>query len=247
MSFGVNHIKDWQQETAVLGAEDRLRWVADRFPNQTIFASALGAEDQVIIDLMARLRLDIPVVTLDTGRWFAETYALLAKTEVRYGIRFLVQFPDRNAVESMVAANGINLFRESVDKRKLCCRVRKIEPLKRALAGFNGWICGLRRDQSVTRSEVTTVDWDDANQLIKINPLADWNERQVWEYIARHDVPYNELHDRGFPSIGCACCTRAISRTEDIRAGRWWWEKPEQKECGLHWVDGKPSKGGRRE
>jgi len=237
----------WRQETAVLNVEDRLKWISERLPGQVVFASALGVEDQVIADFIARLRLDIPVITLDTGRLFDETYTLLQKTEARYGIRFRVMFPDRDAVESMVVANGINLFRESVEKRKLCCRIRKIEPLRRALAGFKGWICGLRRDQSVTRSDVTTVDWDDENHIFKFNPLADWAESQVWEYIGRHDVPYNDLHDRGFPSIGCACCTRAISRTEEVRAGRWWWEQPEQKECGLHWVDGKPGKGGRRE
>jgi phosphoadenosine phosphosulfate reductase len=247
MNFDEETVHKWQQETAVLSAEDRLKWVADRFPRQIVFASSLGAEDQVMLDLIARLRLDIPVFMLDTGRFFPETYDLLEKTEVRYKIRFRVQFPDRSAVESMVASNGINLFRESVEKRKLCCRIRKINPLRSALSGFTGWICGLRRDQSVTRTDVNTVDWDEANRMIKIAPLADWSERQVWEYIASHDVPYNALHDRGFPSIGCACCTRAVTRTEDIRAGRWWWEEPEKKECGLHGVEVKPGRGGRRE
>lgn len=239
-----NDIMTWRQETASLDAEDRLKWVDRTLGGQVVFATALGAEDQVITDLIARLRLDIPVITLDTGRLFNETHTLLQKTEERYGIRIRVQFPEREAVESMVAEHGINLFRDSVENRKLCCRIRKIEPLRRALSGYKGWICGLRREQSVTRSEVTTVDWDDANAMIKINPLADWSESQVWDYIRLHEVPYNELHDRGFPSIGCACCTRAIARTEDVRAGRWWWEQPEQKECGLHWVDGKP--GSRR-
>lgn len=237
-------INEWRKEITALSVEDRLNWVAERLPGQVVFASALGAEDQVITDLIARLRLNIPIITLDTGRLFDETYTLIRKTEERYGIQFRVQFPAREEVESMVAVNGINLFRDSVEKRKLCCRVRKIEPLRRALVGYKGWICGLRRDQSVTRSDVTTVDWDEANTKIKFNPLADWSESQVWDYITRHKVPYNELHDRGFPSIGCACCTRAITRTEDVRAGRWWWEKPEQKECGLHWVDGKPVRRG---
>lgn len=238
--MNINDIAAMRQETAAMSVEDRLKRIAQSLPGKIVFASALGAEDQVIIDLIARLRLDIPVITLDTGRLFEQTYALLQKTEARYGIRFQVQFPDRVAVEAMVAENGINLFYDSVENRKLCCHVRKIEPLRRALAGYKGWICGLRREQSVTRSDVTTVDWDEANQMIKINPLADWSESQVWDYITRHAVPYNELHDQGFPSIGCACCTRAIKRTEDVRAGRWWWELPEQKECGLHWVDGKP-------
>lgn len=247
MSFYVENILKWQQETAVLSAEDRLKWVANRFPGQIVFASSLGAEDQVILDLIARLNLGIPVFMLDTGRLFPETYDLLEKTEARYKIRFQVQFPDRSSVESMVAANGINLFRESIEKRKLCCRIRKINPLRSALGGSAGWICGLRRDQSVTRTDVNAVDWDEANRMIKIAPLADWSDRQVWDYIASHDVPYNALHDRGFPSIGCACCTRAVSRTEDIRAGRWWWEEPEKKECGLHGAEVKPGKGGRRE
>ena len=239
------NVTTWQQKTIALNAEDRLTWAADCFPGKIVFASALGAEDQVLIDMIARLHLAIPVITLDTGRLFNETYTLIQRTEERYGIRFRIQFPDRVAVESMVAEHGINLFRDSVENRKLCCRIRKIEPLRRALAGFDGWICGLRRDQSVTRSDVTPVDWDDANQMLKINPLADWSEQQVWDYIASHNVPYNPLHDQGYPSIGCASCTRAITRTEDVRAGRWWWEQPEQKECGLHWVDGKPlrSKG----
>lgn len=244
MNRDADNIVNWVQETAKLSAEDRIRWAANQFPSQVIFASSLGAEDQVIIDMISRLGLDIPVVMLDTGRLFPETYDLLEKTEARYKIRFRIQFPDRASVESMVAASGINLFRESVEKRKLCCRVRKIVPLRTALGGFTGWICGLRRDQSVTRGGVATVERDEANDKIKINPLADWSEQQVWDYIASHDVPYNTLHDRGFPSIGCACCTRAVKRTEDVRAGRWWWEAPEHKECGLHWVDGKPGKGG---
>ena len=234
-----NPISAWQQETLLLSAEERLNWAAEHFPDRLVFASALGAEDQVITDLISRLHLPIPVVTLDTGRLFNETYSLLRKTESRYNLRIRVQFPDREAIESMVAEHGINLFRESVESRKLCCRFRKISPLRRALEGADGWICGLRRDQSVTRTEVTAVDWDDANHMVKINPLADWSEAQVWAYIREREVPYNELHDRGYPSIGCACCTRAVEPGEDVRSGRWWWEQPEQKECGLHWVDGK--------
>lgn len=240
-------VSTWRQETVGLNAEDRLKWAAAHFPGKIVFASALGAEDQVLTDIIARYRLDIPIITLDTGRLFDETYTLIQKTEARYGLRFRILFPDQVAVESMVAEHGINLFRDSVENRKRCCRIRKIEPLHRTLAGYEGWVCGLRRDQSVTRSEATPVDWDEANHMTKINPLADWSEQQVWDYLAHHNVPYNRLHDQGFPSIGCACCTRAITKTEDVRAGRWWWEEPEQKECGLHWVDGKPSKGGKRE
>lgn len=228
-----------KEELAGKSAGDILRWTAEKFGGDVVFASALGAEDQVLIDLLSREHLDIPVVTLDTGRLFNETYELLQETEQRYGVRFHVYFPERGAVEDMVREHGVNLFLDSVAKRKLCCGVRKLEPLRRALSGYKVWICGLRREQSVTRSAVNTLEWDDSNKMIKINPLADWSEERIWKYIADYGVPYNQLHDRGYPSIGCAGCTRAVKRTEDVRAGRWWWEQPEQKECGLHLDDGK--------
>lgn len=201
-----------------------------------VFATSLAAEDQVITDMIARSRLPIPLVTLDTGRLFPETYALLAETERRYGVKIRVVFPNAAEVESMVAEKGVNLFTDSVENRKQCCRVRKLEPLKRALSPYRAWICGLRREQSVTRAAIRVVEDDAADGRVKINPLAEWTERQVWEAIAARGVPYNPLHDRGYPSIGCACCTRAVKRTEDVRAGRWWWEVPEHKECGLHRV-----------
>lgn len=215
-------------------AETVLRRAWETFGEGLVFATSLAAEDQVITDMIARNKWPIPFVTLDTGRLFPETYALLAETERRYGIRVQVFFPDREKVEAMVAEKGINLFYESVENRKRCCHVRKIEPLRRALQPYLAWICGLRREQSVTRAAVETVENDAANGLIKINPLAGWSEQEVWGYIAARQVPYNPLHDQGFPSIGCACCTRAVKRTEDVRAGRWWWEEPEHKECGLH-------------
>ena len=232
-------IKALQEEFQNKSPEEILVRINEIFADKVLFASALGAEDQVITDIIGRRKLNIPIITLDTGRLFNESHQLLEDTEKRYGIKVKVYFPDREAVESMVDKHGVNLFRESVENRKLCCRVRKIEPLRRALAGRQAWICGLRREQSVTRHEIKTIEWDEANQLIKINPLADWPESRVWEYIKEHDVPYNQLHDLGFSSIGCACCTRAVKRTEDVRGGRWWWETPEQKECGLHVVDGK--------
>lgn len=234
-----NDIIKLRAKTSGMNAESILRWAAEKFGGKIVFTSALGAEDQVITDLIWRLKLDIPIVTLDTGRLFDATYQLMRETEKRYDIHFKVYFPDRDSVENMVNEHGINLFRDSVEKRKLCCGIRKMEPLRRALSGFQTWICGLRREQSVTRSDVHIADWDKGNQMIKVNPLADWSEVEVWEYIARHDVPYNQLHDQGYPSIGCAGCTRAVKRNEDVRAGRWWWESPEQKECGLHVVDGK--------
>ena len=214
--------------------ETVLRRAWETFGDGLVFATSLAAEDQVITDIIVRNGWPIPFVTLDTGRLFPETYEVLAETERRYGIKVKVFFPDRGLVEAMVAEQGINLFRESVAARKRCCFVRKIEPLRRALAPYKAWLCGLRREQSVTRAGVQVVEDDAANGLVKVNPLAAWSEQDVWGYIAARQVPYNALHDRGFPSIGCACCTRAVTRTEDVRAGRWWWEEPEHKECGLH-------------
>jgi len=223
-----------RSELAGQAPETVLRRAWEVFGEGLVFATSLAAEDQVITEMIARNRWPIPLVTLDTGRLFPETYDLLAETERRYGVRIRVFFPDRAAVEAMVAESGINLFRDSVASRKRCCQVRKVEPLRRALAPYAAWICGLRRGQAVTRAEVSEVEDDAANGLVKINPLAAWSEGQVWGTIAARGIPYNPLHDRGYPSIGCAGCTRAVRRTEDVRAGRWWWEEPEQKECGLH-------------
>jgi len=215
-------------------AETVIRRAWETFGEALVFATSLAAEDQVITDMIARNRWPIPFVTLDTGRLFPETYALLAETEKRYGIKIRAFFPDSDKVEEMVAAKGVNLFYDSIESRKLCCRVRKNEPLTRALTPYRAWLCGLRREQSVTRAAISVVEDDAANGLTKVNPLAAWSEQEVWGYIAARKVPYNPLHDQGFPSIGCACCTRAVKRTEDVRAGRWWWEQPESKECGLH-------------
>ncbi len=220
-------------------AETILGAAVNNFLERVVFASSLGAEDQVITDLIVSLKLDIPIFTLDTGRLYNESYELITETEKKYGIKIKLYTPDRKEVEEMVNENSVNLFRKSVALRKRCCQVRKLEPLKRALADYSAWICGLRREQSVTREDFTEVDWDGAHRMPKFNPLVDWTEEDVWSYIKEHDVPYNKLHDRGFPSIGCACCTRAVKPGEDVRAGRWWWEEPEQKECGLHLVNGK--------
>ena len=214
--------------------ETVIRRAWETFGTSLVFATSLAAEDQVITDIIARNRWPIPFVTLDTGRLFPETYTLLAETEKRYGIKIQAFFPEREKVEEMVAEKGINLFYDSIENRKSCCHVRKLEPLKRALAPYRAWLCGLRREQSVTRAAIQTVENDTANGRVKVNPLAAWSEPEVWGYIAARQVPYNPLHDQGFPSIGCACCTRAVKRTEDVRSGRWWWEQPEHKECGLH-------------
>jgi phosphoadenosine phosphosulfate reductase len=198
------------------------------------FANSFGAEDMVLTDLIARHYPGIEMFTLDTGRLPEETYSLMKEVADRYGIRVPVYFPEPAAVEAYVAQNGPNAFYESVDLRKRCCHIRKVEPLKRALSGKRAWITGLRRDQAPTRKNLTESEFDAENGLQKFSPLLDWSESDVWAYIKQFDVPYNALHDKGYTSIGCAPCTRPITRGEDVRAGRWWWEDPEVKECGLH-------------
>jgi phosphoadenosine phosphosulfate reductase len=204
-----------------------------------VFANSLGAEDMVLTDMIWGEGMAISMFSLDTGRLPAETYDLIARAEARYGRRLEVFAPRHNLVQDFVAGHGINGFYDSVDARKACCHARKIEPLQRALAGKQAWITGLRAAQSPTREKLKTVAFDQANKLVKISPLADWSEREVWVYLRANQVPYNALHDQNYPSIGCAPCTRAVEPGEDIRAGRWWWESPETKECGLHLVDGK--------
>lgn len=198
------------------------------------FANSFGAEDMVLTDLILREKLPIEIFSLDTGRLPAETYTLMGEVEQHYGTRLKVFFPKADAVESYVRTHGINAFYESVEMRKACCHMRKVEPLQRALAGKRAWITGLRAAQSTTRSGLPTREFDEGNGLVKFNPLSDWSETEVWAYIRMHEVPYNALHEQFYPSIGCAPCTRAIAVGEDIRAGRWWWEDPTSKECGLH-------------
>lgn len=198
------------------------------------FANSFGAEDMVLTDLILANRLPIEIFSLDTGRLPAETYTLMGEVEQRYETKLKVYFPDATAVENFVRSHGINAFYDSVELRKACCGVRKMEPLARALAGKKAWITGLRAAQSVTRTDLAQREFDQANGLDKLSPLADWSEAEVWAYIRIHELPYNALHDQFYPSIGCAPCTRAIALGEDVRAGRWWWENPETKECGLH-------------
>jgi len=198
------------------------------------FSTSFGAEDMVLLDLIRRNELPISVFTLDTGRLPAETYRLMQQVEEEYGGCVTVYFPDAQAVQRLVATQGINGFYGSADRRKACCAVRKSEPLGRALAGRRAWVTGLRAAQSVTRTHLAARERDATYAVEKFNPLHDWSEADVWAYLRARDVPYNELHDRFYPSIGCAPCTRAITPGEDIRAGRWWWELPENKECGLH-------------
>ena len=198
------------------------------------FANSLGAEDMVLTDLIVRNKLPIEIFSLDTGRLPAETYDLMAAVDGHYGVKLKIYFPQAEEVESFVRHHGINAFYESTTLRKACCYARKVEPLKRALAGKRAWITGLRAQQATTRSSLPVQEYDEGNGLEKFNPLADWSEKEVWAYLKQHGVPYNALHDKFYPSIGCAPCTRAITPGEDIRAGRWWWEAPESKECGLH-------------
>ncbi len=233
-----NEIKKAQALLAGKSAEKILSFVNEKFNGDAVFASSLGAEDQVIFDMIDKLKLDIPVFTLDTGRLFQETYDLIAKTGKKYNKEIEIFFPNNQDVEKMVKQDGINLFYKSSELRKRCCHVRKLEPLSRALKPYKAWICGLRREQAVSRSGLKAIDFD-TNGRIKINPLIDWTEKDVWNYIKKYNVPYNKLHDKGFLSIGCASCTRAVLPGEHIRSGRWWWEAPEQKECGLHVVNGK--------
>jgi phosphoadenosine phosphosulfate reductase len=221
-------------EQSALSPLDTLRWALDRFHPRIAFASSFGAEDVVVIDLLARVRPDARIFTLDTGRLPEETYDVMERIRRRYGVAIETQCPDRVALETLERGKGYFSFRESIDARKECCRVRKVEPLRRALHGLEAWITGLRRAQSVTRTGVEKIEPDAQFGLVKVNPLADWSEQEVWDYVRAHDVPYNALHDRGYPSIGCAPCTRAIQPGEDARAGRWWWEQPAEKECGLH-------------
>ena len=210
-----------------------LRQIAGEF-SPAAFANSLGAEDMVLTDLILGEKLDIEIFSLDTGRLPLETYDLIAEVKKHYGLSLTLYYPRHDLVEDFTRQNGINAFYESVELRKACCHARKVEPLQRALAGKKAWITGLRAQQSATRDGLPTRTFDDSNGLEKYNPLADWTEKEVWAYIKLNKVPYNALHDRFYPSIGCAPCTRAITPGEDVRSGRWWWEAPESKECGLH-------------
>ncbi len=229
-----------------------LEWSQKRFHPHIAFASSFGAEDVVVMDMLAKINPAARIITLDTGRLPGETYDLMERLRQRYGLSIEACVPERQALEEMVREHGPNLFYKSVEMRKLCCKIRKVEPLKGALSTVNAWITGLRREQAVTRSDVKKVEIDESyGSIVKVNPLNDWTTQQVWDYIRQNNVPYNALHDQGYPSLGCAPCTRAILPGEDLRAGRWWWESPEQKECGLHEIPGgagpmggRPSNGG---
>lgn len=222
------------RETASLSSGELIAFFLQRHPGKVSFSSSFGAEDQVLTHMLIAAGKPFRLFTLDTGRLFQETYELMEITRQRYGIPIEVYFPAAERIEEMVIQHGINLFYDSTEKRKLCCHIRKFEPLKRALAGTEIWITGIRREQSITREGTVTIEWEENLSVIKINPLADWTSDDVWTYIRNHKIPYNTLHDKGFPSIGCLPCTRAVLPGEDVRSGRWWWERPDMKECGLH-------------
>lgn len=215
-----------------------LALVCELLPGKIVFSSSLGQEDQVITDAIFKNKLPVTIITIDTGRLFNETFELLDKTEARYRNKIQVYFPDADDVEEFVSVKGINSFYESVDNRKTCCHIRKVKPLSRALQGAGVWITGLRAEQSLNRMQMPMIEWLDEKQLYKFNPLINWSYDEVLDYLKEFSVPYNTLHDKGFISIGCAPCTRAIEPGEDPRAGRWWWEESVKKECGLHIHEG---------
>ena len=224
------------QDFEDLTTAEIVTWALERFSPRIGLACSFQAEESVLIDLMHRVRgADFRLFTLDTGRLNQETYDCMDAIRERYGVQIEVFFPEAMGVEKMVRENGLNLFYNSVELRKLCCGVRKVEPLNRALKDLDAWMTGLRREQAVTRVDVRKVELDkDHGDIVKINPLVDWRYDDVWEYIRKNNLPYNRLHKQGYPSIGCAPCTRAVKPGEDLRAGRWWWENPDTKECGLH-------------
>ncbi len=225
-------------------AEELLRWAIQTFAPKLALASSFGAEDMVLIDMLAKLEPRTKMFTLDTGRLPEETYDLMERVRERYKVAIESYFPNRDAVEELERERGFYSFRRSIEERKFCCHIRKVEPLGRALAGLDAWMTGLRREQALTRAGVDLVEIDASHgSICKLNPLAPWTEEQVWAYIREHRVPYNALHDRAYPSIGCAPCTRAVKPGEDIRAGRWWWENPDTKECGLHIESGNGDPG----
>ncbi|MBM9592169.1 phosphoadenylyl-sulfate reductase [Leptospira sp. 201903075] len=228
-----------------LSLEQGLKQLSLDFSGKVVFTTSFGLEDQAITHAILENQIDIRIATLDTGRLFQETYDVWQKTNVRYGVKIEAFYPNEKEIQSFVELNGPNAFYDSQDLRKECCRIRKLVPLDTILKDTEVWVTGLRKDQSGFRTEMSIFESDPQRNLIKYQPLLLWSFEDTWKYIREHNVPYNLLHDRGFPSIGCAPCTRAIEPGEDFRAGRWWWEQESKKECGLHWVDGKlaPKKG----
>ncbi|MHB1687398.1 MAG: phosphoadenylyl-sulfate reductase [Ignavibacteriaceae bacterium] len=215
-------------------AEDILRYFLSKYGKKIALASSLSIEDQVLTDIILKIDKNAKIFTLDTGRLPSETYKLIDETNSLYDFKLDVLFPKNSLLEGMVKEKGINLFYNSVEERKLCCYNRKVEPLRRALGGLDAWICGLRKEQSVTRESLDIIEFDETNRLLKINPILNWTEDAIWQYIKENNIPYNKLYDKNYRSIGCAPCTRSVKDGDDLRSGRWWWENPDTKECGLH-------------
>ncbi len=234
MSINRSQLRLFNSKFEDVSLHDALRLVTESFSGKIAFSSSLGLEDQVITDAIFSQDLPIEVFTLDTGRLYPETHQLLDETTRRYKKSIRVYYPNHHAVEDFVTRKGINAIHDAVEERKTCCHIRKIEPLNRALKGVRLWVTGIRKQQSTYRSSMELFEYDEQRELVKFNPLAVWSEDDLWAYIQENEVPYNKLHDNGFPSIGCAPCTRAVTAGEDHRAGRWWWENEDQKECGLH-------------
>ena len=231
--MSIEVVKHIEEKILSLNTTDLIKYILENYKNVAL-SSSLGVEDQVLTDMIFKVNKNSRVFTLDTGRLHSETYKVMDETNLKYGVKLEVFFPKFDDVEKLYITQGVNGHFESIDNRKNCCNIRKIEPLKRALKNVDIWITGLRASQSITRTNLPVIEWDENFKVIKLNPLINWNEDDVWEYIRANKVPYNKLHDQGYPSIGCEPCTRAIKAGEDIRAGRWWWEDPEHKECGLH-------------
>lgn len=223
-----------KQEIEGLSAAEIIQYVQQRYGTEAVFSTSFGIEDQVLTHLIAQSGRRISLFTLETGRLFPETYYVWNRTLEKYKLPIKAYYPDTKAVEQMVTEKGPSSFYESVENRKECCHIRKIEPLRRAIHGFKIWITGIRADQSANREDMENVEWDAANNIIKIHPLFHWTLEEVEAFLKKNGIPYNPLHDKGFPSIGCQPCTRAVRKGEDFRSGRWWWEDKSKKECGLH-------------
>ena len=229
------NLKMLNEEYAGKYPDETIRYIVEKIGAARIaLASSLSIEDQVLTDMLLKINPAARIFFIDTGRHFQKTYDLMEETMNRYKFNFEVYAPESKELEEAVSEYGPNFFYESVELRKKCCEIRKVHPLKRVLSTVDGWICGLRRDQSLTRQSIEIFEWDNAHSIYKINPIAFWTEDRVWDYIKKYNVPYSNLYSNGFRSIGCQPCTRAIKPGEDIRGGRWWWEDPDKKECGLH-------------
>ena len=231
----MNNILDFLQEQLLERNEvEALRFFAEKYPDEVVFSTSFGMEDQVITDFILKNNIPIRIFTLDTGRMFYETYSTWEKTNMHYHKSIIPYYPEAVSIENYVKNNGINAFYDSPELRKLCCHIRKVEPLKRALAGNKVWVTGLRAEQSPNREQMPMVEWDETNQIIKFHPILHWKTAEVLDYLRKNGIPYNPLHDKGFISIGCQPCTRAVKEGEDFRAERWWWEDKNKKKYGLH-------------